>query len=97
MDMQKILKVDRNRPIYIFGASSAGRLAKEALVQKNFSNVAGFIDSYRNGQLDGLPIIKFDDFLEEYDSEFFIIIASSFYVELEIKLSANGIFEYLII
>lgn len=97
MDIKNLSRIDKNRSIYIFGAGSYGKSVKDALACKKFSNIVGFIDSYKSGNLDGLPVIKFDSYIEEHTDENLIVIASSFYVEIETKLSAYGILDYLVV
>ena len=86
-----MLSIDRSRPMYIWGAGSAGE--KTYLLFKTQFSVQGFIDSdsrkWGNDFLD-LKILNPDVLNEKKQEKPFVIIASVFYAEIEKALIRRG-------
>jgi len=79
--MRYLMSLDRLNPnahIYIYGAGSYGEILYKSLgFYRPDIEVAGFVDSFKTGELLGLPVIKSSDYdrLGKYDH---IIIATDY-------------------
>ncbi len=69
-------EVPDGAPLHIFGAGGAGRMVRDALM-KGGRRVAGFIDSWREGVLDGSPIRRLDDFLALPEAADAVVVVAS--------------------
>lgn len=85
-------QIDPGQPVYIYGAGSAGRRLRSVLGD---GIVRGYIDSERDGQLDGLPVLSFERYRSQAQSNDLILIGSSFEDEIEGRLLQSGIRNYL--
>lgn len=70
--IRKILECDQRKK-YIFGAGIRGRYLTELFTDITFE---AFIDSYATGNINGLQIIAFDDYIEEDDKDSVIYISA---------------------
>lgn len=86
--------LDRFRPIHIYGAGEAGRSAARTLIAQGYGNIAGFIDSWRGGVLDGLPIRPLDDYLERRESDDQVLVCSQHHREITRTLLARGVRDF---
>lgn len=96
MNITSIDQISRERPIYIYGASTYGQRTLQGLRAAGYENVVGFIDTYRSGSLQGLPVYRFADYIGTHDEIHQILIASSYFEEIEIRLLSYGIIDYLV-
>ncbi|OYQ37152.1 hypothetical protein CHU95_02050 [Niveispirillum lacus] len=48
--------VPADRPVWIYGASQGGRIVLDILNAQGGRQVAGFIDTFRDGEMNGLPV-----------------------------------------
>lgn len=80
--------------LFIYGAGNGGRAVRAALEQVPGAQVAGFIDSARSGELDGLPIRQIDDFLRDRPANAEIVIASQYAYDISRALRDRGVFRY---
>lgn len=94
MNLKSCDQINTKR-IYLYGAGSLGRLAKRALEDAGLQNVVAFIDSFKSGELDGLPIIRFSDYAAGHDKNNLVIIASEFQGEIKKQLQEAKISGYL--
>lgn len=83
--------LDRVRPIHVYGAGEAGRAALRALVAEGYGNVAGFIDTWRGGVLDGLPVRSLDDYLDMRENDDQVLVCSQHHREIARTLLARGV------
>ena len=65
------------RPLFIFGAAATGRATLAWLRALGVDDVVGFIDSYKTGHVDGLPIMSFDDFRRDTSGRASVIMGIS--------------------
>lgn len=96
MNIVSIDQISRERPTYIYGASTYGQKTLQGLLAAGYSNIVGFIDTYRSGVFQGLPVTRFVDYIGGYQEDHQILIASSYYKEIEIRLLSYGVVDYLI-
>ncbi len=79
------------RPRLIYGAGNGGRLLHGALRSCPGHPVAGFLDSAREGELEGLPIHRADAFLDAAGSDATILIASQNWLEIARRLDGRPV------
>lgn len=96
MNITSLDQISKTRPLYIYGASSYGQRTLQGLIDAGYRNVVGFIDTYRSGMFEGLPVHRFVDYVGDYDENDQILVASSYYGEIEIRLLSYGIIDYLV-
>jgi hypothetical protein len=81
--------------LYIYGSGTAGQSLYRALNARPDLNVVGFLDSYRAAECDGVPVHRFDDYLESAGADDFILICSQYEDLIESDLKARGRKNYL--
>lgn len=79
-----------DQPVYIYGTGGSGRTLLHALRREGAAPVAGFADSYRSGELDGLPILAASELDATVDRSTPILLASYRYGEIAMALAARG-------
>lgn len=80
----------KKQRVYLFGAGDCGLYARHMLEERFKVAVSGFIDSFRHGTLDGLPIILAKEFLAENASDRTVLITSQYWREIEETLRSHG-------
>ncbi|WP_109150588.1 radical SAM protein [Azospirillum sp. TSO5] len=88
--LEHVDDVDPNRPVFIYGAGEAGRRLYRVLAAATIA-VAGFIDSARDGEWDGVPISSLETYRRQAGPDDQILIASMYEEEIEKALSRAGI------
>lgn len=66
-------------PIYIYGSSVGGRRMHRVLTVLAGVEIAGFVDTFKSGELLGLPILSLEAFKELDHRRITLVIASSFF------------------
>ncbi|SMH41611.1 hypothetical protein [Azospirillum agricola] len=80
----------KNTPLFIFGSGAAGQHVRKALGKVPGLTVLGFIDSYKSGTLDGLPVHRFDEFIDSRPAQSVVVIASMYVNEMAEQLAGKG-------
>ncbi|WP_448207927.1 hypothetical protein [Azospirillum sp. sgz302134] len=83
-------KLPQGRPIHIYGTGTGGRVVRGALESAGIA-LAAFVDSWQDGELDGLPVIRAAAFLNGAARESTIVIASQAWADIERTLIAGGV------
>ena len=84
--------------IAIYGAGKLGSLLKNYLEETRHRNeVQFFIDSYKSGEIDGIPIIQVDSLKRHIDKFDIIVIASQYSSEIATVLLDRGIKEFIVL
>ena len=83
------LRIDKNSRVYVYGTGSMAINTKNNVDSENIK-IAGFIDSYRDGILDGINIIKIDEYVKDQKPCDVIIMGSSFDQEIIHNLDAKN-------
>lgn len=96
MFIKSIHDIPQNRRIHIYGTGAYGLAAKKGLERAGIGTIIAFLDSFQAGNLDGLPIIKINDYLSHRRPDDLILIASTYWREISKKLIALGIEDYLV-
>ena len=82
------------RRLFIYGAGRGGALLEQALSARGAA-VAGFIDSRRGGELNGLRVYALDEFIQEVATgaadDLRVAVASQYYYEIIADLLARGV------
>lgn len=80
----------KGRRVYLFGAGDCGVHARHMLENRFGLSVSGFIDSFRGGTLDGLPIIQAARFFAEHAQDSAVLITSQYWREIGEGLRSHG-------
>src|SRR6266404_543415 len=94
--MSFVVELDDFRPegdVYIYGSDTSGRSLRLALAERGIV-CRGFIDSFQSGEADGVPVLKFDHYLQVRDQSDVIVIASAAEEEISRNLQMHGIERY---
>ena len=86
---QDIENLPKNVPLYIFGASEGGMIVKDVITRINDLNLAGFIDSNKNGMIDGFPILSPVEFFSKKPDDAVVLVASQYHHSISKKLIEN--------
>ena len=84
---------DSDRPIYLFGAGAMG-LAVAGYLGLCGRPATAFVDSHKDGEAAGLPILPLPRYLERRTPQDLLIVTSSFVDEIGRSLAAHGIVDY---
>ena len=97
--LETLQHLKTNCRIYIYGSGTFGRSFLFSIkAYRPDIHVLGFMDSFRNGELFELPIVKIDDFQDcKQDYDYIIICADPmFWDEMVSKLNENNIKRHLV-
>jgi len=86
-------QVPHQGSLYIYGAGAFGKFVLEGFRKRGYT-VLGFLDSFNAGTLEGLPVLKFDEFLPTRPQDAVIAIASMFATDIAATLNGAGISEF---
>ncbi len=84
----------RDARVYVYGSGAGGQALARYLIRSGL-DIAGYIDSFREGCVDGLPMHRFDQYLAMRRPEDALLIGSTFVSEIERHLAAHGITDAL--
>lgn len=89
--MFRIVSIDqisRESPILIYGSGDAGRVLRSLLICHGWE-VSGFLDSFDNGEVDGIRKIKIDEYCHGPCNQ--VVVCSSYMKEIKIFCTSRGI------
>lgn len=86
-----IADLPRGVPLYLFGAGEGGRIVKAALDKDAGLRLAGFIDSAKTGEIDGVAIQSPAQFFAERPSDAVVVVASQYWASISGLLYDNGV------
>jgi len=79
-------------PLYIYGAGEGGRFLLDQLRSAGRHEVLGFVDSFKTGDIDGMPILPVDALLESRGGRAWrIAIATGAYAAVARNLAERGV------
>lgn len=78
--------------VFVYGCGSTGRELRQHLSESGIS--CCFIDSFRAGTADGVPVLLFDHYLKSRQTHDVIIVASEWRSEIAKNLESVGISNY---
>lgn len=93
-NLRNLDQVPRSVPIYLYGAGKAGLTMRKALSKKSGVNLAGFVDSFKSGTADGLPVIPLSEFVSSRPAGAEVIITSMYVNEIAEQLDKHGIRDF---
>lgn len=76
--------------IYVFGAARGGQVLSKALKCAGRSPIAAFIDLENSGELDGVPILSFADFVATVPKDVTIVLSNQYVIENSKQLVEHG-------
>ena len=92
-----LTQLSKNASICIYGSGSFARKFYAFISEtRKDVKICCFIDSFKNGLIDGKDIIKFDDFIGQNIPFDAIVIASTYYIEILPQLCKNKIDKIII-
>ena len=87
----------RGRRVYLFGSGDCG-VQTHHMIERFFGiSVSGFIDSFRKGTLNGLPIFTAKEFFSETPPDSAVLITSQYWREIEATIRSYGNINYNIL
>ncbi|MGE3839978.1 MAG: hypothetical protein AB7I50_00175 [Vicinamibacterales bacterium] len=87
---RSVLDLPVDRPVWLYGAGQGGRQAKRKLELVGLQ-VSGFIDKFKTGTVDGLPVLDLTTASGELKADSTLIIASMFWEEIRHDIEAAGV------
>jgi hypothetical protein len=87
---RSVLDLPSEQPVWLYGAGQGGRQAKHKLELAGL-RVSGFIDKFKTGTLDGLPILDLEAARGRMGRETTLIIASMFWEEIRADIETAGV------
>jgi prephenate dehydrogenase len=78
--------------VFIYGSGQLGRNLQHMLADEGIS--CAFIDSFREGEIGGVPIMKFEKYMTIRDPDDVILIASEWLHDIVKVLDNAGITKY---
>lgn len=90
-----IADLPTGKPLYLYGAGQGGTVVLEALRGTPGHDVRAFIDTYKSGEQDGLPIVTLERFLRDRPEGAEVAIVSQYYLEIGGQLRQAGFGGYI--
>lgn len=87
---RSVLDLPLDRPVWLYGAGQGGRQAKRKLELVGLQ-VSGFIDKFKTGTVDGLPVVDLETARRELRADSTLIIASMFWEEIRNDIEVAGV------
>lgn len=87
-------RLQADNRVILYGAGGGGYLIRDFLKTFKKVSVAGFIDSFKTGDSDGVPIHSLDDYLGSRHENDVIIIATQYGAEIGPQLDRHAITPY---
>ncbi|WP_188092421.1 hypothetical protein [Azospirillum sp. B21] len=78
-------------PLFVFGAGQGGRLVVQAIQRRPQMRIEAVIDTYKRGEVDGIPVITPAEFFKRAEPDTPVVIASMYMDEIKLQLVAHGI------
>ena len=88
-DLVDVDQLPAGTSIVVYGGGGGGKIVKDWLDDKG-RRISCFVDSYQEGELDGIPIIRADKSKHTLDDNCYIIIASQYYFDISVKTISMG-------
>lgn len=84
--------------VYLYGAGNGGRYMAQLLSRyRKDIRILGFLDTYKRGEVLGLPVYRFEDRMSDGPFSEMILVTSVFWADIERLLLKNSIENYRII
>jgi len=82
--------------IFVYGASDHGQAVRTHIKSQLDRDVDSFVDGYKRGRLDGLPIMSRAQLAKKYNGDALIVVASSGWPAIVSGLEQDGLDRYLV-
>ncbi|MCP4219228.1 MAG: FkbM family methyltransferase [bacterium] len=96
--LKKLADIQGDRTIVLYGGGTGGinflKLLKKA---RPDLHIRCFIDSFKEGEQNGLPVIRANDFFSGTPSHFQVLVTSIFWRDIENALLKAGIANYILV
>lgn len=77
--------------LYIFGAGRGGIVLRRALAGRRGKSLVAYIDNYKSGTIEGMPVISLDEFASRKETSAVVLVASQYYREIDQQLKREGV------
>ncbi|WP_044553713.1 hypothetical protein [Azospirillum lipoferum] len=78
-------------PLFVFGAGQGGHLVVRAIRRRPQMRIEAVIDTYKRGEVNGIPVITPAEFFERAKPDTPVVIASMYMDEIKLQLAAHGV------
>lgn len=78
-------------PLFVFGAGQGGLLVVQAIQRRPQMIIEAVIDTYKRGEVNGIPIITPTEFFECAKPDTPVVIASMYMDEIKLQLVTHGV------
>lgn len=89
--LDDVAHLPSDAPLFVFGAGQGGRLVIQALRRRPQMRVAAVIDTYKTGEVEGIPIITPAEFFARAAPDTPVVIASMYMDEIKLQLATHGV------
>lgn len=90
-----ISDIPAGRPVFLYGAGQGGAVTLAALRKVPGCDVRGFIDTYKAGEQDGLPVVTLERFLQDRPADALVVIVSQYFLEIGAQLRRAGVRDHV--
>jgi len=87
-------EVDRRRPVHVYGSGSAGRALVGKLANAGHPPIAGYIDSFQSGTVDGIPRRRLSEYLAIRENGDQVLIAAEDRRLIRLALEEAGVRDF---
>lgn len=84
----------RDARVYVYGSGAGGQALVRYLIGSGLG-VAGYIDSFREGSVDGVSMHRLEQYLALRRPGDVVLIGSTYVDEIERRLTAHGVLDAL--
>ncbi|MCP5050916.1 MAG: hypothetical protein GY940_27370 [bacterium] len=96
--LTRLKTIPVNAGVCLYGSGEAGRCFRNYLQEKRPDvDIVFYVDSFKSGEMDGLPIVTVAQLLDKQDPPDLILITSSAHREIEKKLDQLQIENYIVV
>jgi magnesium-protoporphyrin IX monomethyl ester (oxidative) cyclase len=88
--LRSLDQLPRNLPIYVFGTARGAALLTAVLREVSSLRLGGFVDIEREGDHEGLPVYRVDQFVEQFSPDTPVILSNHYVTENSQRLLAKG-------
>lgn len=75
---------------FVFGTARGAKLLAKAVKDAGTPRILGFIDLEQSGEMDGLPVHSFDDFVARFPKDVPVVLSNQYVVENSARLIRHG-------